>query len=110
MSLSVVTESNTAFLPVSFLDDAGDAVAPTAATYRIDDEESETVLKVVTAIAPLSPSVTITIDSTENVIVNSNREYEIHVLTVEWDYLGSGGSTHGAAAKRFKVTNLLGVE
>lgn len=107
--MDTINESTTAFQTITFLNENGVPIVPTAATYRLDDEASEHVIKADTTISGLASSVTITLSTTDNAIVNATEKYDVHVLTVEWDYTGSHGATHGADFKRFKVINLLGV-
>lgn len=96
-------------LAVSFLDEDGVAVVPTAATYRIDDEANRTNLLPSTAFPSLASSVDLWIDSDYNRIIRSRAKSEIRTVTVEYDYTSDAGPTHATSQYRYKVLNLFGV-
>ena len=104
--LDQCNERSTFVVTVAFTDDSGDPVAPSAATYRIDDEKSRTNIVSPTAISPLDDSVDIVITSDQNFIIRSRREFEIRTVTVEFDY---GSGKHGTAQYKYKLLNLYGV-
>lgn len=107
--LDECTERTTFVITVSFTDEDDNPVTPTTATYRLDDKESRTTIISSTSIGSPSSSVDIVITSDQNFIIRSRKEYEIRRLTVEFDYEGSGGPSHGTAEYRYKLVNLYGV-
>lgn len=108
--MAEVNEESTSVLSIGFVNEDGDAAVPTAASYRIDDEESGESLKAETVLAGLASSMTIVMASEDNAIVNQRHEYEIHIITIVWDYMGAHGASHGTGQMRFKVLNIYGVE
>lgn len=94
---------------VSFLDEDGVAVVPTAATYRIDDEVNRRNIQPATAFPSLASSVDVWITSDQNFIIRSRNAFEIRTLTVEFDYNSANGPAHGTAQYRYKLVNLYGV-
>ena len=103
--LGQVNEDSTAYLTVTFKDKDGVAGDPTSATYRIDDEESGDPVRASTAITlDGDGTVTITLDVTDNAIINSALPSEIKVVTI----IGviSAGSDEVAAEFKYRVINL----
>lgn len=104
-----VNERSDFALAVSFLDEDGVAVVPTAATYRIDDQLSRRSIQSSTAFPSLASSVDLWITSDQNFIIKSRSAYEIRTVTVEYDYESDDGPKHGTAEYRYKLVNLYGV-
>ena len=107
--LDECNERSTFAITVSFLDEDGAAVIPTAATYRLDDEQLRTNLVPSTAIGSLAASVDVWITSEQNRIIRPRNPYEIRTLTIEFDYTSANGPAHGTAKYRYKLINLYGV-
>ena len=97
-----VNENTTSFLTVSFFDELGNAVVPTAATYRIDDPDGTSIVDA-TAMT-LAEVVEITITSNQNRILHPTNPFETRIVTVEFDY--SGGTKHGTHEDSYEIRNL----
>lgn len=104
-----VNEKTDLVVTVTFFDEDGLPVSPTAATYRVDDKENHTVLLTTTAFPSLSTSVDLELDGDLNKMVRERHLSEIRTLTVEFDYNTPSGLKHGTAQYRYKVVNLYGV-
>lgn len=97
-------------IAVSFLDENGDPVTPTSATYRIDDEASKTAILPVTNFPSLAVSVDLWITSDQNFIVKPQRgKPEIRTVTVQYVYESENGPTAATAQYKYKLVNLYGV-
>lgn len=97
-------------IAVSFLDENGDPVTPTSATYRIDDETSKTAILPATSFPSLAASVDLWITSDQNFIVKSQRgKPEIRTVTVRYTYESENGPTAATAQYKYKLVNLYGV-
>lgn len=94
---------------VSFLDEDGIAVVPTAATYRIDDELNRRNIQPATVFPLLAILVDLWITSDQNFIIRSRNKFEIRTVTVEFDYTSDIGPAHSTARYRYKLLNLYGV-
>lgn len=105
-----VNRCTTLFVDLDFEDQDGDPVIPTAATAKIHDRDTDTVIRAAGAITGLSSSITIALSDNENEIITTSRDREVHVLTIEFDYVSILGDAHGTAEKEFMVENLEGVE
>ncbi len=105
-ALTTINEKTTLLVTCAFFDEDGIATTPSAATYRIHDRATGTVIKAVTPLTGLGATKQIEITSAENAMVSSGASSEEHVLTLEWDY---GSGRHGTDEYRFIVRNLVGV-
>ena len=105
-ALTTINEKTTLLVTAAFFDEDGIAATPSAATYRIHDRGTGTVIKAVTALTGLSTTKQIEITSAENAMVVAGAATEEHVLTLEWDY---GAGRHGTDEYRWLVRNLVGV-
>ena len=100
----------TAFpLRVSFFDENSEAVAPTSATYRIDDEASQTAILSTTNYPSLTSVVDLWITSDQNFIVRTRNKFEIRTVTVQWVYESENGPTPANDEYKYKIKNLYGV-
>jgi len=81
--MSTVNEGSTSFITISFTDQNGAAVTPSAARYRLD--KAGAAVKAWTAFTPSSPTHTLTVTAVENAIV-SGAHTEVMRITVEWTY------------------------
>jgi hypothetical protein len=77
-----VNEKSSATLKVEFFDNAGAAAVPTTISYRIDNDADGTEIKDDTAVSPVASTVNILLTATDNRIVNSAVERELHKVTV----------------------------
>lgn len=96
-------------IAVSFLDENGDPVTPTAATYRIDNEASKTAILPATSFPSLAASVDLWITSDQNFIVKPRAKSEIRTVTVQYTYESENGPTPATAQYKYKLVNLYGV-
>lgn len=94
---------------ISFLDEDGVAVIPTAATYRIDDELNRRNIQPATAFPSLATSVDLWITGDQNHIIRSRSKYEVRTVTVEFNYESDDGPKHVTAQYKYKLLNLHGV-
>ena len=104
-----VNERTAFVVHVVFTDEDGAPETPTAATYRVDDEERKVNIVPVTAITPLSTSADIVITSDQNFILRPRNDFEIRTVTVEWDYTSALGAMHATSQYQYKLINLYGV-
>jgi hypothetical protein len=104
--LDEVNEKSTYILTVSFFDEDELPTVPTAASYRIHDEQRRTEITAPTSL-PLATTADIEITPTENRILRRRSNYEVRTVTVHWDY-GVGKSAN--AQYRYKLINLYGVD
>lgn len=81
-----VNEDSTAILTLTFKDETGALIAPTTASYRIDDVPTKTEIRDWTSITPLASSVDITISQIENAILKQTHQYEIRLVSVIFTY------------------------
>ena len=105
--LDEVTERSSSFITVSFFDENGDPVIPSAATYRIDRPARKISVLGVTSISPLDVTAELAITTEQNRIYRQREASEIAEVTVEWDY--GSPLKHGTAKYRYRVINLYGV-
>lgn len=94
---------------VSFFDENLEAVTPTSATYRIDDEANRTAILPVTNFPSLSGSVDLWITANENFIIKPRSKSEIRTVTVQYVYESDNGPTPATAEYKYKLVNLYGV-
>ena len=93
-----VREKSQAFLTVTFKDKGGTATNPTSPKYRIDDLLTGDSIKALTALSPSSGVVEITIEASENAMVDATLDFEVHRVTVTSDQVNE--------EFRFRVRNL----
>ena len=85
MSIPIVNEKSTFYLSITFKDKDGKAVAPTSATYRVDDVDSGTSVLSSTSISPAA-TVELKFAPTETSIIDSTNVYEKRKVTVTANY------------------------
>jgi hypothetical protein len=103
---TTINEKTTLLVTAAFFDEDGIAATPSAATYRIHDRASGTVIVAVTTLTGLGITKQIEITSAQNAMVAAGAATEEHVLTLEWDY---GSGRHGSDEYRWLLRNLVGV-
>lgn len=102
-ALDSVNEGQTSYIAVEFTDEAGQAVAPTAVSYRVDDLDSgESLLGDTDCPAPAA-SVTIELAPAVNRVIDDDKGREVHVCTISATY---GGGKKITGELRFCVVNL----
>lgn len=81
--MTATVNEKTAFrLAVSFTDPDGAAYTPNTISYRIDEPDSNTVIRSATSIPSPSANVVIVITSADNRIVDASNYSERRVLTL----------------------------
>ena len=98
-----VNEKSTFDVEITFYDKDGTLVTPVSGTYRIDDLYSATNIKPSASFVPISSTHTITVSSSENAIVDSNKFSEIRVITISYNY---NASDVGTSEIRYELINL----
>jgi hypothetical protein len=101
-----VNEQTSATLSLTFTDERGAAVIPTAGKYRIDDVATGTNITGWTAFTPSTSSYDISITSLENKILDETNDGEVRLVTVIVYYTGGKQCT---TEYRYEVTNLMEV-
>jgi hypothetical protein len=78
-----VSEKSTAYVTVTFLDKDGVAAQPSSATYGIHDVDSDTAIRAAgTSLSPSNGAVEITLNKTDNTMVDSTKAKESRRVTV----------------------------
>jgi len=109
-TMKKINRRSTAFVDLSFLDENERALIPTAATGEIHDRDTGTVIRAPVALtAPLAADMTVWVTEAENEVITATSSKEVHVLTIEFDYVSELGAAHGTGEFEFMVTNLIGV-
>jgi hypothetical protein len=85
-AITTINEGQTSYISLAFTDQNGDPLTPTAITYRIDDEASETNLLAETDVLVPASSVEIKIPPEINELVSGDSSTEIRVATIEATY------------------------
>jgi hypothetical protein len=81
----MVNEESTAFLSIGFYDKNNNLTTPSSVKYRLDCLTNNSEIRGWTGIAPAS-SVEITLDSTDNSIIDQGNFTEIRLVTIEAYY------------------------
>ena len=102
-----VNERTTLIVTVAFYDEDDVLVVPSAATYRIDDVASLTSIVPLTNFPSLASQVAITITSAQNAILDSDHEYEVRKLTIQFNY--GSPKKHGTDEYLFRIRQLYGI-
>lgn len=97
-----VNEESSSYATFEFFDTAGDPEVPQSITYRIDDVASGAQIKDDTTVTPAS-SITITVTSSENAIINSGRKLELKRITLIASY---GATEQAVEILTWQVKNL----
>lgn len=97
----VINEGSSSTLTITFLNKDGTELAPSSATYQVNDEESETVMLAETAL-PAGSSVEVEMTPAINAIVNDCEKTETRVVTIKANY----GSEKVTEEYKYKVKNL----
>jgi len=102
--MDTVNEKTTYFVTITFKDEDGTLVTPTAAYYSLFCETTKTEILTETSIGSLSTSVEIVVTSTQNAIQTASNQSEQKLMTVRFTY--SGGTYQGTNEHRWMVLNL----
>ena len=101
--METINEKTTAILTLTFTDEDGDAVTPSAGTYQIDDVESNTNITAKTDFTPIASTYDLEITPNENRTLDSTKNYELRRVTVTMTY---SGAKSASAEYDYKVKNL----
>lgn len=101
-------EKETGFVTLDFTNEDGDAVAPDSATYTLYNERDKTIIngRNQINIVGVTASFDLELEPNDNVIVDTSRDEEQHVLLVEWVY---NTDKRGKQQVRIRVVNLTKV-
>ncbi len=99
--MNEVREGSQARLVMTFKDYDGSATDPTSPKMAIHDLLSGTEIRATAAVSTTSGVATETITATENAMIDSSLDYEVHRVTVESDEVNE--------EFRFRVRNLAKV-
>jgi hypothetical protein len=102
---TMVKEGSALFLTFTFKDENGAPVAPITIDWRIDDVDSGTEVVGWTPVGAPSASVNVSVNPTNNNIVDQTKVVEKRILTVRMD---NGQVTQAFQTKHFRVQNLYG--
>lgn len=102
--MDTINEKTTYFVTVTFKDEDGTLVTPTAAYYSLYCETTQTEILAETAFPSLSAAVKITVTSTQNTIQKSSNASETKLMTVRFTY--NAGTNQGTSEYRWEVKNL----
>lgn len=104
MKQDVINENSHAVVTLSFTDEKGVAVVPTAGQYRLDDVASETELLAWTAFTPSAATHDLIITDVQNAIMNNALEAEKKRLTIDFTF---GSDNKKATAEYIYVVRNL---
>jgi hypothetical protein len=104
--LAIVNELSSAQLTISFLDERGNAMTPVTVDYRIDCMTTERAILPWTSAGAPSSTMTITITSAQNAIINEANGFETKMVTVRANY---GETTEFTSQYAYQVENLPGL-
>jgi hypothetical protein len=100
-----VNEKNTSYLTVNFLDKDGNAALPDSISYTVRCETTGTAIRAATAVGAAT-SVTITLDSSDNTIQDTDNKTEIRNVTITALY---GATDQISQEYRYELVNLGGI-
>jgi len=104
--METVNEGSTHLLRLSFTDESGAAIVPSAATWKIVDAASGTIIKAETAFTPTVATHELVISATENRILNAASAREQRRVTISVTYSGSREMT---TEYLYEVNNLADI-
>ena len=102
MPLSTINEGSTGYLTIAFKDNAGVAVVPTTAQYRVDCITTGVALRALTSLTPAS-SIQVILTATDTAIQQQTNVQELKRVTVLANY---GGTDNDNETYDFFVNNL----
>ena len=101
--MDIVNEKSTSIVSLTFTDNTGALVTPSAGTYQIHDAASGTEIRAETPFTPTGSTHDITITATENRILDAARNVEERIVTVSFTF---GAGKNGNGEYRYGVKNL----
>lgn len=99
-----INEKTDYFVTVTFKDEDGTLVTPTAAYYSLYCETNKYEILAETALSGLSTSKEIVVTATQNAIITSSNYQEQRLMTVRFTY--NSGTYQGIGEYRWNVVNL----
>ena len=102
--MDTVNKKTTYFVNITFKDEDGVEVTPTAAWYNLYCETNQSAILGDTSITGLSTSVDVVVTATQNDIITSTNKSEQKLMTVRFTY--DGGQYQGTNEYRWVVQNL----
>jgi hypothetical protein len=99
-----INEKTDYFVTITFKDEDGNLVTPTAAYYSIYCETTRHEILAETALGGLSTSVEVIVTAAQNAIRDNRNSAEKRLLTARFTYLG--GAYQATAEHRWQVMNL----
>ncbi len=108
MTTDTFNEGETGYVNLAFTDEDETAVVPDSATYTLYNEVTGAVINSRSAIVigSLAASIDLELEPDDNVIVDSSKSLEAHILFVQWVY---NTDKVGHEEYRFFVRNLTKV-
>jgi hypothetical protein len=104
--VETIDEKSTAVLRLWFYNQDRVPAVPTEAYWKLHDLSTMTELVARTALSTIDYTIDVYIPAAVNTIINSARNYETKVFTLEW-YLGA--SLQGFKEYQYRVKNLHAV-
>lgn len=101
--MEIVNEKCTSIVSLTFRDETGDLVVPSAGSCQIHDAASGTEIRAETPFTPAGSTHDITITDSENRILDASRNVEERIVTVTFTY---GAGKKGSGEYRYGVKNL----
>jgi len=89
--MEIINQGSTYILGLEFRDDAGNAVTPSSALYRIDDEDSGNAItgnnaNAWVAFSPSSNQYDLAISANENALIGNTTDREERKVTVKFNF------------------------
>lgn len=107
--IKVINEQNSQSLVFNLEDEDGEPAVPERFEYRIDCLEGGEAIRDWTNVTPAA-EIVVPLTSQDNAMVNADREWETHVVTVRANYAGSGDPDYLTEEVRYRVKNLAFLE
>jgi hypothetical protein len=103
--MKVVNERTTVILSMKFTDENKNAVVPNSGEYQITDELTGTVLTSWTSFSPATATYLLTINQTNNRILDDTNETEVRIISAVTQYAAS--TKQCTEEFRYEVKNLV---
>lgn len=106
--IDIFNEEETGYITLAFTDEDEAAVTPDSATYTLYNEENGGIInnRNATVIPGLATSIDLELEPDDNVLIDSDKDTEAHILFVQWVY---NTDKVGHEEFRFYVRNLTKV-
>lgn len=103
--MDAVREKSSCIISITFKDADSSAVTPSSASYSLIDARSNSVLIPDTIISGLSSNVEVTIDASNNRILDASNIYEDRIFTLKYAY-GAAPVKEACSEFWYRVLNL----